>query len=419
MAEGVIQPTATAPRPAQTGERFPAFDGLRAIAAMAVMVTHITLSSGWMARSSTWGAFAARLDVGVAVFFVISGFLLYRPFVAANLTANSAPATGPYAWRRALRILPAYWVVLTAVMLVPAIQGANVGHLTAWRIIGHYLLIQNYHLYFSLLPVQQAWTLVTEVAFYVLLPIWALAMRRLVRSAAPQQRFRRELIGVAALYVVGLASRAAVLKGVSNPGWRGTMNLWIFPRLDHFALGMLLAVLSAHHDQLSAVPRWARHRLLPYTSWALALGSFWFMSVGFGLNNRRLPEGFTFRQEFFLYGMWGLVGLFTVAPAVFGEQRRSLVHRFLLLRPMVYLGLVSYGIYLWHEAMMDFYLRRRHLFVAGGQFRSSSLPKMALFVIVATIALASISYFFVERPALRFKNRVPRFLRPRAASTGA
>ena len=51
-----------------------------------------------------------RLEVGVAIFFCISGFLLYRPFVVAHHRAQAMPAVGAYAWRRFLRIVPAYWV---------------------------------------------------------------------------------------------------------------------------------------------------------------------------------------------------------------------------------------------------------------------------------------------------------------------
>src|SRR4051794_1356756 len=96
--------------------RFPLFDSLRAIAALAIFGTHAYFTL----RNNAPGPvrpYAARLEVGVYIFFVISGFLLYRPFVRARLSGSPAPATGAYAWRRLLRIGPAYWIALTLVAL--------------------------------------------------------------------------------------------------------------------------------------------------------------------------------------------------------------------------------------------------------------------------------------------------------------
>src|SRR5213592_3870613 len=92
--------------------RFPHIDSLRAIAAIAVLGTHAAIFAGADGPHTTSGHYAERLEVGVAIFFVISGFLLYRPFAAARATAAQPPHTGPYAWRRALRIVPAYWLAL-------------------------------------------------------------------------------------------------------------------------------------------------------------------------------------------------------------------------------------------------------------------------------------------------------------------
>ena len=87
------------------GFLFEGFDGLRAIAAIAVAITHSAFISGFNIRNDTWGPYTARLDIGVAVFFVISGFLLYRPFVLARFRNSSGPATLPFFRRRFLRPL--------------------------------------------------------------------------------------------------------------------------------------------------------------------------------------------------------------------------------------------------------------------------------------------------------------------------
>src|ERR1041385_2928445 len=94
--------------------RFPLCDSLRAIAALAVLTTHAAFFSGAViGGQAALRPYLARLDVGVTIFFLISGFLLYRPFARAHLREGHAPRTLAYGWRRVLRIVPAYWLALT------------------------------------------------------------------------------------------------------------------------------------------------------------------------------------------------------------------------------------------------------------------------------------------------------------------
>src|SRR4051794_15995274 len=116
--------------------RFPHVDSLRAIAALAVLGTHAALYAGAVHPGSHVGRYAQRLEVGVAVFFVISGFLLYRPYVAARVAGIDGPRVGPYAWRRFLRIVPAYWVALT----ISALALGTAGVFTADGIPTFYLM---------------------------------------------------------------------------------------------------------------------------------------------------------------------------------------------------------------------------------------------------------------------------------------
>ena len=165
------------------GFHFDGFDGLRAIAAVAVALTHSAFISGFNVRNDTWGPYSARLDVGVAIFFVISGFLLYRPFVLARYRATPGPATLPFFRRRFLRIFPAFWLVFTVVLLVPAFHGLNWNRPSASGLLYHYTLTHIYFRDHVLGPVQQSWTLATEIAFYAFLPLYALFIRRVARGA--------------------------------------------------------------------------------------------------------------------------------------------------------------------------------------------------------------------------------------------
>lgn len=417
MAEETDRFTVTGTAETTRGVHFPAFDGLRCLAATSVALTHSAFISGFNIRDDTWGPYTARLDIGVAVFFVISGFLLYRPFVLARLSEQRPPRVGPYLRRRFLRIFPAYWLVLTAVLVIPAFHGLSWNTPSPGGIVAHYTLTHVYFRDHVLGPVQQAWTLATEVGFYLMLPLWALLLRRLGdRLAARGTRGARgvlvsELGGLAFLYAVSVAFRLWLFVGVPAD-LNGMYNTWLPARVDLFALGMLLAVLSAHYTTREAgEPTFLSHRAAPWASWAVALLAFWFLSVGFGLDapeNRGPVPNFSHAQQMWLQFFWGVVGLFAVAPAVFGPQDRGSLRRFLTNPVMQWGGLVSYGIYLWHEAVIDWYLR----LTEPVAFRSD-FPKMTAFMALATLLASAASYYALERPALRLKDRP--LLRRRAA----
>src|SRR4051812_2903566 len=97
--------------------RFRLLDSMRAVAFLCVLCAHTAFAAGFAADGSTLRPFFARLDVGVRIFFLISAFLLYRPFVAARLRGEEAPLVGAYAWRRFLRVAPAYWLALCVIGL--------------------------------------------------------------------------------------------------------------------------------------------------------------------------------------------------------------------------------------------------------------------------------------------------------------
>jgi peptidoglycan/LPS O-acetylase OafA/YrhL len=393
----------TTPRDDVTrGFKFPAFDGLRAIAALSVAITHSAFISGFNLRNDTWGPYTARADVGVAVFFVISGFLLYRPFVLARFRQADAPATLPYFQRRFLRIFPAFWLVFTLVLFVPALHGLTFEMPSFGGLVAHYTLTHIYFQQHVLGPVQQSWTLATELSFYVFLPVWAFAMRRLGNG---RRQVATELAGLLLLYAISVAFRLWLFD--HRPArLNGMYNTWLPARIDLFALGMLLAVGSAwlqagNRTELRAL----RHWLFPWVCWAVAIASFWFLSVGFGLNdpNHRGPTAnFSHAQQMWLQFFWGMTGFFLVAPAVFGPQDQGRIRRALNNRVLLWLGLISYGIYLWHEAVIDWYLN----LTDAVAFRSS-FGRMTLFMLVFTILFSAISYYVVERPALRLKRHDP------------
>lgn len=384
--------TDTTPRAAA---RFPCFDGFRAIAALSVLITHVGFTSGLNGRSS-FGAYTARMDIGIAVFFLISGFLLYRPFVAARFADRTGPRIGPFFWRRALRIFPAYWVALTVVIFVLGNGPRDLKSLVLWYGLAHIYSFEH-----VIGPIVQSWTLGTEISFYLFLPAYAWFMARVVGGTSERQRVHTELIGLAVLYITAFAFRSVLLVGDASPRVNGTLTKWLFANLDLFALGMLLAVVSVWVSQsdrrrtpLNVDGPWA-----PAVCWALAGLCFWVVSTRLGLPRQTIdyePLGELAQQ--FLYGV---IALLLLVPGVFGPQDRGLVRAFLRHPVVQVLGLISYGLYLWQNVWVEEYLDW-----VDARLFATPFGEMLVVVLVLSIVAGAISYVAIERPVLRLKRMV-------------
>jgi peptidoglycan/LPS O-acetylase OafA/YrhL len=378
---------------------FPCADGLRAIAAVMVIFTHV--ADATHSYDSTFlGAFFARMDAGVAVFFVLSGFLLYRPFVVAHFADSPHPRLLPFWWRRFLRIVPAYWLVLTFFILTGTIRIPGWGHIA--YLYGFGQIYSSAHVLDGLV---QAWTLCVEITFYLFLPLFAIGLRWLAARAT--KKLRVELLAVALLWVIGVTTHTLLLATHDAPT---PATLWLPSQIDLFALGMLLAVVSAWSVQRGAVPRAAaaagRH---PWWCWIVAAAAFFTVSKVFDI-----PRGLaalTTGQEMSRQLLYAATAFFLVLPAVFGPQDRGFVRKLLRNSVVAWLGLVSYGIYLWHKPILDELVARHD---ALGWVTSARFIAVFVVVAVLTLVASAISYYGLERPALRLKDRVPdRRPRPR------
>ena len=130
------------------------------------------------------------MDGGVAIFFVLSGFLLYRPFVRAHLLDTDRPALGAFLWRRGLRIYPAFWLATT--VIVYGFGQKEIPSARNWLLDYSLLHIYSPRQTDVFAPLVQSWTLSTELTFYVFLPIFAILIGRFV-VGAPARRVRSQL----------------------------------------------------------------------------------------------------------------------------------------------------------------------------------------------------------------------------------
>ncbi|TML90983.1 MAG: acyltransferase [Actinobacteria bacterium] len=389
---GGLESAAEPEEDARRFAHFPCFDGYRAIAVTGVVLLHVAFASGFMYRHPSLGGYLFNADFGVSLFFMISGFLLYRPFASSHMAGRPGPAVRPYFRRRALRILPAYWVALTVVVYV--LHQQHIHSLKEFLLL--YGLLQIYSEPYHFHGIQQAWSLGTEVSFYVFLPLYAASVRRLSVGVRARHRLALELGLVALLCAIGLASRFVLMTARGED----TYSLTTLPvYLDLFALGMGLAVLSAWDASRSTpAPRLAAMGRRPWLWCLVAVAAYWTV-----VNRLDIPINYktplTPGQWVARDGLFGVAAFCLLVPGVFGPQSRGGVRRFLRLRPVQWLGMVSYGVYLWHEAAIDLYQHWTHT-----RFFTGAFPLMLTGTAAITLAIAVASYFVVERPALRLKG---------------
>jgi peptidoglycan/LPS O-acetylase OafA/YrhL len=384
---------------------FAAFEGLRALAALLVVLDHTGFASGFTNRHS-FGDITARGEIGVAVFFLISGFLLYRPFVAGHLRGEAGPHVRTFLIRRAMRIIPLYWVVLTVVML----SGTSGLH-SGWDVLAAYGFAQVYVTKAVLHGVTQAWSLDVEVVFYLTLPLWAAFLARGMGRRSRGAQLRTELGALAVLYAVGVLFRWYV---VAHPhdlthNWHGWMPQWF----DMFAVGMALAVISAWYAEERRRPAWVTLPGTALASWVLAGVSYWLVSKHVVSSHDPLYVG-SAAGEVSRYFLYGLFGFFLLLPAVFTPPRdrsQGPIRWLLTCRPLAFLGLVSYGIYLWHQWVVTELLKH-----TSWRLFDIPYPQFVIVVVALTAAIAGLTYAAIERPGISLGRQLTRRWRARSAA---
>lgn len=391
VAAGTIQVSEGAGR-----RHFPSLDGYRGMAAMLVLLCHAALLSGLNHRTQhTLGPYLARTDIGVAIFFLLSGFLIYRPFAAAHIAGTEPMGPRQFYRRRVLRILPAYWVALTLVAYVlhaPGFRPAD----KPWM---HYLFLHVYDINQVINgPVQQSWSLATEISFYAFVPIYAWLIRRGRSRRSSTAQARIEIGGAAALVVGSVGLKLVLLAAGISAAKFGQIGTWLPLRLDAFGLGMMLCSLSVWSDRADGPSlRVTDSRWFTTGSWLIAAFGYWVMCTKCDLPLGPILDR---RQTLIVHEMYPAIALFMVLPGFFGPDRKGLFRRIMAHPFVAWFGLISYGIYIWHEAFLTKWFAWTH-------HHNFNAPFWQVFSVnlVITIPVAALSYYAVERPFLKLKSR--------------
>lgn len=370
-------------------DHIPSLDGLRALACLAVFGVHFQQA---VSLRGNIGPFdLARLlengNTGVALFFVLSGFLLSIPFWRSLERAEPVPRWRVFWVKRAVRILPAYFLCLTLLVV----------HNRVWEqpgestnILLHYLLLFNYspqHI-FSINP--PFWTLAVEVQFYILLPLIFLVI-----AAFPRWLQMPAVVGFAVFAYVALIGVIQCEPCREWWPWNGQDDVTQNPvftysllaHLPHFLLGVLggggySMLKDARRRHFCAIRNGSEAVFL-------LAAVLIFIILATPLDTRlAIP-----------FGRYNLPFVpVLLALIVLSSSHTSLIKALLELPPVRWIGYVSYGVYIFHLPVLN---------VVGRTMRSAGLDTKEhwLILLVAaltlTLAVAAISYYLVERPILR------------------
>lgn len=366
------------------GEHSDRIDSVRALAALGVLFGHVFAFS--LAFKGLTDGYKNRLllggGVGVYLFFTLSGYLLFLPFAKATFYGGGRLSLGRYARNRALRIVPLFYVVMGVLLLLRP-RDADLGDWWRWA-----LFIQNYSPETATKLDSPAWSLAVEMQFYVLLPALAFLAARLSRG--------RAAAGAALIGVLGLASWALredrVLDGTGGDPLSPLIGPYALPSTFYlFAAGMLLALLKLHADQ--------RGLRLPGP---LGSSSAWLAAAAVGYLATCVDYAY---QE---PGI-ALVSVMLIGACVL-PLRPGRGLRLLEWKPLALVGVASYSLYLLHVPLLETLTgtyglvleQERDVQIIGEPTDFKVLLGVAL---PLSLALAALSYRFVERPFLGLRRR--------------
>lgn len=386
-----------------------ALDGLRAVAALSIVLFHVMLflqleyTPLSQAINHTW----YYLSTGVDLFFVLSGFLLFLPYARAMLDGRTAPKAREFYRRRALRILPAYYVCLAVLALAQWTTYATpVG---AQNILAHIVLLHDIAPAFNRTINGPFWTLAVEWQFYIVLPLIAWAVARF-SAGSP----RRMVAGVLGVIAVALALREVdALLAIHRSALPAPAAPWIDlaqrivigsqgKYLEVFGVGMLCGLIYTMLKRRPGALTSPRVRLAGVALLGLAL-------LVYLLFAPQVYERHNAILAAFYLALRPTDVEMIAGPLVLGINYGALTLGVLLaprlLRapfewwPLRFVGLISYSLYLWHESIIN--LIYPHVQVTGSLLRV--LAALAIGVFVA-IPFAYVSYQLVERPFLRWRR---------------
>jgi len=401
--------TDAAPPDARPQRMFiPALEGLRGAVALLVVTGHTGQAVGLVGWTEMypgdpfWGAILHRTAVAFPIFFIMTGYLLYRSFALATLTGGKRPDTKRYFWRRALRILPAYWVLTAFALFLSGVVGTtakvdwgSVGGI--WDVLRPVLLLHIYEPFVIPVGMEHTWSNAVDFAYYLAMPVFAVLLALWAKRAPDlRTRLNRIVIPLVALIFVGLGFTMWTHTGqfMDDPMALWPMQyLWPTSYIGWLAAGMILAVWSAAEEvkpgSAPGIFRFAGRR--PMLLWGSALVVFVLACVSpFSTNHRLDYPGMT--AAIVDYWLFLAFAMLIVTPLIVPGMKSRFIDGLLANAPMRFLGKISYSLFLWHVIVYLLFL----VPIFGPEPTNFFLVYAA--ELAAAIGMAIFSYYAFERP---------------------
>lgn len=371
---------------------FPELTGLRGLAALWVLVYHTWVVA--TPRIISIGSidltpFFSCGWAGVQIFFVLSGFLLGLPYALAHAGKGRRPEAIPFLTRRLARVFPAYYLQLGLLILIYFCIGKAElipGPDSLWR---HMLML------FTPPPVGTQplvgvwWTLPVELSFYLVLP----ALSALL---APGKI--RYLCLLLIMIMPAWRHFAVITMANAQMNEKVTMAVQLPGAIDSFGMGLLAAWMHVEivtKQRFAAVRRFVTARGIPILASAIVLIALLYWQH---YNYKKY-----WTDSFIFYGWTPLLNL-SVATIILRASLGDKKHGHILAaRPVVYLGTISYGVYLWHFPVIDL-LMEQPLFREAIFYR---FPWLLIATLAITVPIAACSWEWVEKRIIGFSRRTP------------
>ncbi|MEA2185725.1 MAG: hypothetical protein QOK16_736 [Solirubrobacteraceae bacterium] len=379
-------------------------DGVRGVGMLCVFFTHLFIIADPDPHSNVaaygWAApLLGHIDLGLSAFFVLSGYLIARPFARAYVAGTRKPRLSSYVRNRVLRVVPAFYLFTVLVLLRFGLDGSietGPGAPTAtsewWQVLGQFLFVQGQVAGPAAVPIGPAWSIGAEVAFYVLIPIAAFVAYRVgERIASQRKRVVLALVAIAGLTFLSIAARGAGDKYAFT--WLTSPPAIMYVFMPGVAVAILEPLLvEAFRDRAT------RARLVAWGAFAAAA----LCAVAYAVTDydvRQTPIHHALGQRALIAALatgaliFGLVVLQLgtgKAPRVFGN------------RVMLWMGARSYSFYLVHIWIL-FELDQ---ILARDMPLATRVILMTVIALPITTLVAALSYRYVERPFLERKRRV-------------
>jgi peptidoglycan/LPS O-acetylase OafA/YrhL len=404
-------------------------DGVRALAILFVISLHINTLPGnelWDWHTEPLAASIANAGAaGVTLFFVLSGLLLFMPYAKSLLFDNRWPLARTFYLRRALRIIPGYYLSLFVLILLTQPSYLQPAH---WFNLGLFLtfLMDSSAQTFRQLN-GPYWTLAVEWQFYMVLPLLALGILALVGRVRLHNRLFAVTVALCGLIAGALVLRFAGFYFVQNTTAtilvpRSVLNVALFflfgqigKFTEDFAVGMLISVCYIYAQKQSVDHPFVQGlRRFSFWLWGvgilvLVFSAMWHFNTtepAWPFLNPLMPY-YNGLGEIVLslgYGMCILAILFGPAG----------LWRPFAWQPLRWIGLISYSLYIWHlPLLLYFYQNILPLFSGLNSFWAYTFHWLWLVVVITPFCL--LYYISIEKPGIRLGNYWRKLIEARAS----